>query len=66
MSSLYKPCYHYLTINVVMRDCDSIEDAHNKCSVLMPQFPDTNTKYMESWEIVEEETMVIRSTQGPE
>lgn len=49
-----------------MRDCDSIEDAHNKCSVLMPQFPDTNTKYMESWEIVEEETMVIRSTQGPE
>jgi hypothetical protein len=66
MSSLHKPCYHYLTINVVMRDCDSIEDAHNKCSILMPQFPDENTKSMESWEIIKNETMVVRSTQGPE
>lgn len=44
--------YHYLKINVVMRDCEDFDDAVAKCSDLMPQNPDDNTKYMESWEIV--------------
>jgi outer membrane protein assembly factor BamD (BamD/ComL family) len=43
--------YHYITIEVVMRDCKSAEDAKEKCSQLMPQYPDENSKYMESWEI---------------
>jgi len=41
--------YHYLTVDIVMRDCESIEDAMNKCSDLMPQYPDESTKHMESW-----------------
>ncbi len=44
--------YHYVTIHVVMRDCKSKEDAIEKCGILMPQYPDENTKYMESWEII--------------
>ena len=45
--------YHYITIEVVMRDCESIEDAKQKCGILLPQYPDENTQYMESWEIME-------------
>jgi hypothetical protein len=45
--------YHYLTICVVMRDCKTLEDAKAKCGALMPQYPDENTVYMESWEIAE-------------
>ena len=44
--------YHFLTISVVMRDCESLEDAKQKCGQLLPQYPDENTTYMESWEIV--------------
>lgn len=44
--------YHYITIQVVMRDCDSKEDAESKCSRLLPYNPDENSTYMESWEIV--------------
>jgi len=44
--------YHNVTIHVVMRDCKSVEDAKEKCGILMPQYPDENTKYMESWEII--------------
>lgn len=43
--------YHYVTVVVVMRDCESIEDAEQKCGELLPQNPDDNTTYMESWEI---------------
>jgi hypothetical protein len=43
--------YHYVTIEVVMRNCKSAEDAKQKCEALLPQFPDENTTYMESWEI---------------
>ena len=45
--------YHYVTINAVMRDCDSIDDAIQKCGILLPQYPDENTVYMESWVISE-------------
>jgi hypothetical protein len=45
--------YHYVTICVVMRDCESASDAEIKCSSLMPHNPDENTMYMESWEVVE-------------
>lgn len=41
--------YHYLTLQVIMRDCKSADDAREKCADLMPQYPDKNTKYMESW-----------------
>ena len=45
--------YHYVTINAVMRDCDSIDDAIQKCGILLPQYPDENTVHMESWAISE-------------
>jgi hypothetical protein len=45
--------YHYVTINAVMRDCHSIEDAIKNCVILLPQYPDENTIHMESWAISE-------------
>jgi len=45
--------YHYITLNIVMRDCESIDDAIERCESLLPQYPDENTVYMESWEIVQ-------------
>lgn len=45
--------YHYVTVEVVMRDCESVEDAIQKCERLLPYKPDENCTYMESWEIVE-------------
>jgi len=44
--------YHYITVQVVMRDCKNKEDAEAKCSRLLPYHPDENTRHMESWEIV--------------
>jgi hypothetical protein len=43
--------YHYVTIEVVMRNCKSAEDAKQKCERLLPYKPDENCTYMESWEI---------------
>jgi len=43
--------YHYVTVQIVMRECESKTDATEKCSQLLPYNPDENTKYMESWEI---------------
>ena len=45
--------YHYITVQIVMRDCESIDDAIERCETLLPQYPDENTVYMESWEIVQ-------------
>lgn len=45
--------YHYITINVVMRDCKNEAEAVAKCYRLLPYNPDENSTYMESWEIVE-------------
>lgn len=45
--------YHYITVDIVMRDCDNAEDAKKKCERLLPYNPDENSQYMESWEIVE-------------
>lgn len=45
--------YHYITVEIVMRDCESKTDAKRKCVQLLPCHPDENTKYMESWEIME-------------
>lgn len=45
--------YHYITVNIVMRDCESIDDAIERCESLLPQYPDENTIYMESWEVVQ-------------
>lgn len=45
--------YHYVTVRIVMRNCETIEDATQKCSNLMPYNPDENTQHMESWEITE-------------
>lgn len=44
--------YHYITVQIVMRDCESKTDAKRKCTKLLPCHPDENTTYMESWEIV--------------
>ena len=43
--------YHYVTVQIVMRNCESKMDAVAKLSELMPHYPDENTVYMESWEI---------------
>jgi hypothetical protein len=43
--------YHYLTIQIVMRECESETDARRKCVQLLPCSPDETTKHMESWEI---------------
>lgn len=45
--------YHYITVEITMRDCKSVEDAKQKCGILLPQYPDENTQHMESWEIIE-------------
>lgn len=45
--------YHYITVSIVMRDCESATHAKVRCEELLPCDPDENTKYMESWEIVE-------------
>jgi hypothetical protein len=43
--------YHYVTVQIVMRDCESETDARRNCVKLLPCHPDETTKYMESWEI---------------
>lgn len=58
--------YHYITVNIVMRDCDNEEDAKAKCSILLPQYPDENTQHMESWEIVKVDEFRIRGTRMPD
>jgi len=45
--------YHYITVQIVMRDCHSEEDAQMKCERLLPYNPDENSTYMESWEIID-------------
>lgn len=49
--------YHYVIIHAIMRDCKSKEDAEQKCKALLPQYPDENTKHMESWEIIESKSV---------
>jgi methylglyoxal synthase len=39
-------------MRIVMRDCGNVEEAMDRCQELMIQYPDENTKYMESWDIV--------------
>lgn len=45
--------YHYIILEVVMRDCKDEVDARLKCERLLPYNPDENSTYMESWNIVE-------------
>ncbi len=45
--------YYYITVSIVMRDCESETDARRKCVRLLPCDPDATTKYMESWAIAE-------------
>jgi hypothetical protein len=45
--------YYYITVSIVMRDCESETDARRKCVKLLPCDPDATTKYMESWAIAE-------------
>lgn len=58
--------YHYVTVSIVMRDCDNVEDAKKKCERLLPYKPDENSKHMESWEIVNVDEHIIRGTIRPE
>jgi outer membrane protein assembly factor BamD (BamD/ComL family) len=43
--------YYYITVDVVMRDCEHAEDAVRQLSRLMPKYPDETTTRMESWSI---------------
>lgn len=43
--------YHYITVDIVMRDCESETDARRQCTKLLPCHPDETTQYMESWNI---------------
>jgi hypothetical protein len=43
--------YHYITVDIVMRDCDSPVDAVRRLNSLMPQNPDETTQHMESWSV---------------
>lgn len=43
--------YHYFTVDVVMRDCDNLEQAKRLLEYQLPYKPDENTKHMESWYI---------------
>lgn len=45
--------YHYLTIQVVMRNCDSAEHAVDQFNNLIVSYPDETTLHMESWEVVD-------------
>jgi hypothetical protein len=45
--------YHYITVSIVMRDCESETDARRQCVKLLPCHPDETSKFMESWEIVQ-------------
>jgi hypothetical protein len=45
--------YYYMTVQIVMRDCESETDAKRQCVKLLPCQPDETTKYMESWEITD-------------
>lgn len=43
--------YYYVTLDVVMRDCDSPVDAVRQMTRLLPQHPDETTQHMESWSV---------------
>lgn len=43
--------YHYITVQFVMHDCESVEDAVKTLESMLPYMPDATTAYMESWEI---------------
>lgn len=43
--------YHYINVEFVMRDCDSVDDAIKNCEAMLPQHPDENTTYIESWRL---------------
>lgn len=44
--------YQDLQVHFVMRDCETKELAIARLKNLMPQYPDENTKYCESWVII--------------
>lgn len=44
--------YQYLEVHFVMRDCETKEQAIARLKDLLPQYPDDNTKYCESWVIL--------------
>jgi hypothetical protein len=43
--------YQFLTVHVTMRDCETKEEAIERLSQILPQYPDENTTYCESWVI---------------
>lgn len=55
--------YHFITISVIMRDCESVDDARKKCEILLPQYPDENTQYMESWWVTECKEVHVEDTE---
>lgn len=43
--------YHYITLDIVMRDCKDAEQALREMSKLLPTYPDETTRHMESWSV---------------
>ena len=43
--------YQFLTVHVTMRDCETKEEAIERLSQILPQYPDENTMYCEEWVI---------------
>ena len=44
--------YHHLEVHFDMKNCESKEHAIARLKDLLPQYPDENTKYCESWVII--------------
>lgn len=43
------PGYQYLVVHFVMRECNTKEEAIERLEQILPQYPDDNYKYCESW-----------------
>ena len=44
--------YQDLQVHFVMKNCETKEQAIARLKDLLPQYPDENTKYCESWVII--------------
>jgi cytochrome c556 len=43
--------YHYINVEIAMRDCETAVEAVRQLNKLMPEHPDETSTYMESWAV---------------
>jgi len=43
--------YHYVNLDIVMRDCENSEHALRELFKLLPRHPDESTRHMESYSV---------------